>query len=136
MTVVAVRGSGDPSSAGDTQTATVSTGDVTASVSANGNVAAGTTVNADFQGSGGVVEAILVEPGDKVRKGQALARVDQTSARQSLAQASAQLSSAQAAYATTVQGQTPQEEAMDATSIQQAEVSVGSARENVRAAQQ
>jgi HlyD family secretion protein len=118
------------------QTSTVDTGEVTATVSANGNIASGTAVNVDFQGSGGVVTAILVEPGDKVRKGQVLARVDQTSARQSLEQARTQLASAQAAYDGAVQGQTPQERARDDRSVDQAEVSVTSARTSLRSAQQ
>ena len=118
------------------QTTKVSTGDVSASVSANGNIAAGTTVNVDFQGSGGIVTAILVKPGDKVRKRQVLARVDQTSARQSLRQARAQLASAQAAYEGAVQGQTPQERSRDASSVDQAEASVASARTSLDSAQQ
>lgn len=81
----------------------------TATVSANGNIASGQTMNVDFQGTGGVVTAVLVEPGDRVRKGQALARVDATSARQALRQAEAQLASARAGYLTTTQGQTSQE---------------------------
>jgi HlyD family secretion protein len=135
LIVWTVRGTGsDPTTIA--QTSTVDTGEVTATVSANGNIASGTAVNVDFQGSGGVVTAILVEPGDKVRKGQVLARVDQTSARQSLEQARTQLASAQAAYDGAVQGQTPEERARDSRSVDQAEVSVSSARTSLRSGQQ
>ena len=136
VTVWTVRGGGEEAAAADTQTTTVSTGEVSATVSANGNVAAGETVNVDFQGSGGVVESIAVEEGEHVREGQVLARVDPTSARQSLRQAQAQLASARASYLTTVQGQTAQEQAADAASVDQAEVSVSSAQSNLTSAQQ
>ena len=63
LIVWTVRASGNDAATDTDQTATVSTGDVTATVSANGNVAAATTVNADFQGSGGVVEAVLRRAG-------------------------------------------------------------------------
>ena len=135
LIVWTVRGSGDDAATGSDQTATVSTGEVTATVSANGNVAAATTINADFEGSGGVVEAVYVKPGDKVRKGQALAKVDDDSAVLGLRTARAQLASAQAAYETTTQGQTPAEQARDAASVRQAQVSLDSARENLRSAQ-
>lgn len=135
LIVYTVRGTG-AETVTTAQTVAVGTGDVTATVSANGNVAAGTSVNVDFQGSGGVVTAILVEAGDKVRKGQLLARVDPTSAEQALEQARVQLASAQASYETTVQGQTPAEQQRDQRSIDQAQVSVDSARSSVRSAQQ
>lgn len=135
LILVTVRGNGgEPATTA--QTSTVSTGDVTATVSANGNIAAGTAVNAEFQGSGGVVTAVLVESGDRVRKGQVLARVDSTSAEQGLAKAQVQLRSAQASYAATVQGQTPAEHQRDQRSIDQVEVSVQSAVQNLRSARQ
>lgn len=135
VTVFTIRGSGaEPAAAA--QVVEVDTGDVTATVSANGNIAAGTTVNVDFQGTGGVVTDILVKSGDKVREGQLLARVDRTSAQQALAQAQIQLESAQASYATTVQGQTPAESQRDERSIDQARVSVEGARVSLRSARQ
>jgi HlyD family secretion protein len=136
VTVWTVRDTGDDGGGAGAQTATVSTGDVTSTVSANGNIASGRTTNADFEGSGGIVERIYVTAGDKVRRGQVLARVDQTSARQSLRTARASLASARASYSTTVQGQTAEERALDGQSIHQAEVSVSTARSNLRAAQQ
>ena len=136
LIVWTVRTSGKDTATDTDQTATVSTGEVTATVSANGNVAAATTVNADFQGSGGVVEAVLVKPGDKVRKGQALAKVDDDSAVQALQQARAQLASAQAGYETTTQGQTSAEQSRDAASVRQAQVSLDGARQSLHSAQQ
>ena len=87
----AVLAVGDPTTAAATgsRTATVSVGTVTASVSASGNLAAATTVGANFSGSGGTVTAIYVKVGQKVTAGQALAKVDGTSARRALRTAEA-----------------------------------------------
>lgn len=135
LIVLTIRGTeGEPTTAA--QVVEVDMGDVSATVSANGNIASGSTVNVDFQGSGGVVTDILVQPGDKVREGQLLARVDRTAAQQALAQAQIQLESAQASYATTVQGQTPAERRLDETSLDQAQASVESARVSLRQARQ
>ena len=90
----------------------------------------------DFDGSGGIVKAIYVHPGERVRKGAKLARVDATSARQALRSAEVQLRSAVASYEATVQGQTPQEQAADQQSIAGAEVSVQSAQVSLRSARQ
>ena len=135
LIVATLRGTdGEPAAAA--QTVTADTGEVTATVSANGNIAAGTTVNADFQGSGGVVTDILVEPGDKVRKGQVLARVDATSAENGLASAEAQLESAQAGYSATVEGQSAAEAQRDQASVDQSQASVQSAQSSLTSARQ
>lgn len=136
MTVWTVRGPKDRDDAVDTQTVTVSTGDVSATVSANGNITSGRTVNVDFEGSGGVVDQIYVKAGQKVHKGEVMARLDQTSARQSLRLARAQLAAAEASYSTTVEGQTPQERAQDAQTVRQAQLQVSTARADLHAAQQ
>lgn len=116
------------------QTATVSRGEVTASVTASGNLESASTVNLSFDGSGGTVERIYVKVGDRVEKGDALAAVDQTSARQSLATARASLSSAEAQRSTTTQGQTPQERQRDSRSVSVAKESVRAAEVALRAA--
>jgi multidrug efflux pump subunit AcrA (membrane-fusion protein) len=109
------------------RTTTVDTGTVTSTVSSSGNIEADRTLGVDFDGEGGIVRAILVKPGDVVRKGQALARVDATSARQALEAAQVQLESAEASYDAAVQGQTPQEQAADQQTIAGAQVAVRSA---------
>src|SRR5262245_49024341 len=63
------------------RTAEVSTGDVTASVSASGTVASASTAAANFVTSGTVTE-IAVQVGSVVKKGQVLARVDPTAAKE------------------------------------------------------
>jgi HlyD family secretion protein len=125
----AVLAVGDPktSAATGSRTATASVGTVTASVSASGNLAAATTVGANFAGSGGTVTAIYVKVGQKVTNGQALARVDDTSARRSLRTAEASLASAQAQQTTTTQGQTSAEKARDRASLRSAQVGLDNA---------
>lgn len=119
-----------------TRTTTVDNGTVTSTVTSSGNIAADRTLAVDFEGSGGIVKAIYVKPGDVVHKGQRLALVDATSSRQALASAQVQLESAQASYDTAVQGQTSQERAADQQSIAGAQVSVRSAELSLRQSRQ
>lgn len=119
-----------------TRTTTVDNGTVTSTVTSSGNIAADRTLAVDFEGSGGIVKAIYVKPGDVVHKGQRLALVDATSSRQALASAQVQLESAQASYDTAVQGQTFQERAADQQSIAGAQVSVRSAELSLRQSRQ
>ena len=129
---------GDPATAtsSDTRTATTTTGDVTGTVSASGNVTATDSVGVNFQGSGGTVTAIYVRVGREVHKGQGLAKVDDTSARQGLESAQANLASAQAQYELTTQGQTAAEQASSRASVDAAEVSLRNARTSLVQAQQ
>jgi multidrug efflux pump subunit AcrA (membrane-fusion protein) len=129
---------GDPATAtsSDTRTATATTGDVTATVSASGNVTASDSVGVNFEGSGGTVTAIYVEVGDEVHKGQALAKVDDTSAHQALQSAEASLASAQAQYEVTTQGPTAAEQASRRASVDAAVVSLQNARTSLAHAQQ
>jgi multidrug efflux pump subunit AcrA (membrane-fusion protein) len=120
----------------DARTTTVDTGTVTSSVSSSGNIEADRTLGVDFDGEGGIVQAIYVEPGDVVHKGQRLARVDATSAREALQAAQVQLQSAEASYDAAVEGQTPQEQAADQQSIAGARVGVRSAESSLRSARQ
>lgn len=133
FTVWSVRGGGEATAAA-AQTTTVDTGEVQASVTANGNLDAASTVDVSFEGSGGIVEKIYVKAGDKVRRGDILAQVDQTSALQGLATARATLASAQAQYETVTQGQTSQERSRDVQSVNVARRSVDSARISLDAA--
>ena len=82
-------------------------------VTSSGNIQAARTIGVNFEGSGGLVRAIYVKPGEVVHKGQALARVDGTSARQALRSAQVQLASAEASYEQTTEGETAQERASD-----------------------
>jgi len=124
---------GDPTATTTTTTPTVkaSRGTLTATVSASGNLSAKTSVGSSFTGSGGTVTAILVKVGDTVAAGQALAKVDDTSAKLSLTSAKASLQQAQAGLSTTTQKPTSQQKARSASQVRQAEVSLQNAQRSV-----
>jgi len=73
---------------------TVQQGTVTASVSADGSLESASSANASFV-TGGTVTSISVKVGDKVKKGQVLAKVDPAEAQRTLAAAEADLDAAQ-----------------------------------------
>lgn len=127
---------GDPTATTTATTPTVkaSRGTLTATVSASGNLSARTSVGASFTGSGGTVTAILVKVGDTVTAGQALAKVDDTSAKLSLASAKASLQQAQAGLTTTTQKPTSQQKARSASQVRQAQVSLDNAKVSERQA--
>jgi len=87
-------GSSSASSAATQRTATVKRGVVQSTVSGNGSLEAAQQVEVNFGASGEVTE-VDVEAGQKVSKGDVLARIDSSSARASLASAEAQLSEAE-----------------------------------------
>jgi multidrug efflux pump subunit AcrA (membrane-fusion protein) len=124
-----------PTTTTTTPTTAVARGTVTKTVSASGNVSAKTTIGVDFSGSGGTVTAIDVKVGDTVTAGQGLAKVDDTSARQSLATAEASLLAAEAQKSTTTQGLTSQQNARNKAEVRSAQVSVNNASTSVKQAQ-
>jgi macrolide-specific efflux system membrane fusion protein len=81
----------------------VSRGTVVSSVSASGSVASANSRNLAF-GTSGTVDTIKVQVGDKVKKGQVLATLDDASARDSLRSAQAALTAAEAGDTTTAAG--------------------------------
>ncbi len=87
-------GSSSASSTAEQRTATAERGVVQSAVSGNGSLEAAQQVELNFGASGEVTE-IDVEAGQKVSKGDVLARIDSSSARASLASAEAQLSEAE-----------------------------------------
>ena len=88
------------------QTTTVQRGVVQSTVTASGNVQAPTSISVNFK-SGGRLTAVYVQAGQYAKRGQLLARVDDSSSQQTLRSAEANLKSAKAQLAKTVQGQTP-----------------------------
>ncbi|MFI6085752.1 efflux RND transporter periplasmic adaptor subunit [Streptomyces sp. NPDC051217] len=77
------------------RTVTVTKGTVLATVSGSGSLASPSDAGANFT-TGGTLTEVKVEPGDKVTKGQVLAKVDPSSAEQSLAEQEAALTAAEA----------------------------------------
>ncbi|MFF7155964.1 HlyD family efflux transporter periplasmic adaptor subunit [Streptomyces sp. NPDC008139] len=74
---------------------TVSKGTVLATVSGSGTLASPSDAGVDFT-TGGTLTEVDVKPGDKVTKGQVLAKVDPTDAKETLQQDQATLTAAQA----------------------------------------
>jgi multidrug efflux pump subunit AcrA (membrane-fusion protein) len=116
--------SGGPSAA--TRTATVLRGVVMTTVSASGSVASAGDVAANFQTSGTLTE-LRVKQGQRVVKGQVLARVDSLAARQAVLEAEAGLATAQGRLQQTLNPMNAQEKAQLAVSDEQAAESVRTA---------
>lgn len=98
---------------------TAQSGTIEASVSATGNIEPKAQANLNFAITGTVTE-ILVKPGDRVTKGQPLARIDTTDLELQLEQAEATLKQAQADRVDLMDGATPQEIANAELRLQQA----------------
>lgn len=90
IAIAALGGGSSTSSAASKRTATVGRGVVQSTVSGNGTLEPAQKVELSF-GASGEVTAIDVKAGEKVKKGQVLARVDSSSARATLASAEAAL---------------------------------------------
>ena len=118
---------GASSSPAAPRTATVERGVVLATTSATGTLQAAQALNVGFT-SAGTITDVYVKPGQQVRRGQALGRIDAASAQQALQQAEASLTNAQAQYELTLTGETAQERRQDALSITQAEQALANGR--------
>jgi multidrug efflux pump subunit AcrA (membrane-fusion protein) len=118
---------GTSAPAAQPRTATVQRGVVLSTTSATGTLQAAKALNVGFT-SAGTITSIVVKPGERVRKGQLLGRIDSTSAAQALQQAQASLATAQAQYEQTLTGETAQQRRQDALSITQAKQSLASAK--------
>lgn len=96
---------------GDLLIDTVKRGDLTQTVLATGKVVSETDLNLSFNSSG-VVKKINVKVGDKVKKGQILATLDQGALLANLTQARGSLLQAQAKYEDTISGSSEEEIAL------------------------
>ncbi|XVU22166.1 efflux RND transporter periplasmic adaptor subunit [Actinoplanes sp. CA-054009] len=83
-----------PAANASARTMAVQTGTVTKTVTADGTLESGSTASASFV-TGGTVTSITVKVGDKVTKGQILAKVDPAAAQRTLDAAEADLDAAQ-----------------------------------------
>lgn len=100
---LSLTGGDDPAGASATRTVGVTRGTVAATVSASGSAGSDKSRSLDF-GTSGTVSAIYVQAGDKVMKGKLLAKVDQSSAKESVRSAKASLSAAEAGDTSTASG--------------------------------
>jgi HlyD family secretion protein len=100
--------------------ATATTGTINSTISLTGNIKPQAQASLSFS-QVGIITEILVQPGDKVKAGQALARIDSVDAEFQVQQAKASLRQAQAQLADLLDGATPEE-------IRQAELQVEQSR--------
>ena len=110
-----------------TRTASAATGDVTEKITSTGTVSASSTVNLSFSGTGKLIE-LPVAVGSVVKAGDVIARIDPASAQTALATAKANLTTAQAKYATTVAGLTKNARAQLTLSVEQGQAQVDTRR--------
>lgn len=128
---------GSPISA--TQLYTVGYGSVTQTVSTSGTIQAPTALNLDFQGSANLnalITAVDVKVGQKVKAGQVLAKLDDSTekisveqAQASLKQANAGLAAAQARLAQDEQGVTSAQLAADKLAVTKAQTALSQAQQ-------
>jgi macrolide-specific efflux system membrane fusion protein len=104
----AVHNSGNSSSSagGTARTATVTRGTVLATVSGSGSLASPSDAGVNFT-TGGTLTDVAVKPGDKVTKGQTLAKVDPTAAKETLSEDEASLTAAEANLTKVEEGELP-----------------------------
>ncbi|WP_327289817.1 efflux RND transporter periplasmic adaptor subunit [Streptomyces sp. NBC_01198] len=91
---------------GTARVATVTKGTVQATVSGSGSLASPSDAGLNFT-TGGTLTSVDVKPGDKVKKGQVLARVDATDAKATLQQDDASLTAAEANLTKAEAGELP-----------------------------
>ena len=129
---------GDASASATTLTAsTVQRGSVQTSVTATGNLSAITQLDVSFDTSvaSQLVTEIMVKVGDKVTKGQPLAKVNDAAVVSALASATAQMVAAQANYDKVKAGLTADEKAQLDIQESQSLASLGSAQASLANAQ-
>ncbi|WP_328914867.1 MULTISPECIES: efflux RND transporter periplasmic adaptor subunit [unclassified Streptomyces] len=103
----AVHDDGDKSpNTGGARVVTVSRGTVQATVSGSGTLSSPSDAGLNFT-TGGTLTEVKVKPGDKVKKGQVLAKVDPTSAEAALQQDEASLTAAEANLTKVEEGELP-----------------------------
>ncbi|MFI0895444.1 efflux RND transporter periplasmic adaptor subunit [Streptomyces sp. NPDC020983] len=112
----AVHDDGAPSSgSGTARVATVSRGTVSTTVSGSGSLVSPSDAGLNFT-TGGTLTEVKVKPGDKVTKGQVLAKVDATDAKATLQQDEATLDAAEANLTKVEAGEVPASSSSDGTS--------------------
>ncbi|GAA3211670.1 efflux RND transporter periplasmic adaptor subunit [Actinocorallia longicatena] len=103
LAYVSLGGDGGGAAATSSRTVTVARGTLVSTVSASGSIEAGKSTALSF-GASGTVDEIYVKLGQKVKKGQKLARLDQTEALEDLKSAQASLDVADDSDTSTSQG--------------------------------
>jgi len=112
-------------------TGTVQRGSVLSTVSASGNVQAAETLSLNFSGSGKLV-AVNVKAGQHVRKGQVLAKLDDSSEAGVVRTAQANLASSEASLAALAQPLTPQDRKQSEVAAAQAQAAIANQKTALR----
>ncbi|UOF92103.1 efflux RND transporter periplasmic adaptor subunit [Fodinisporobacter ferrooxydans] len=113
----------------DMRIATVKRGDVAETVSASGTIQAATQIKLNFSSGNGKLTAVNVKVGDKVKAGQVLATLDDKQQQAQLANAQANLTSAEAKLAQAQEGATAQAIAQQKASLAAAQARLAQAQE-------
>ena len=98
-----------------------SLGNVTSTVSLTGQISAQNDMPIGVEGDGGRISAVLVEPGDRVKRGQVLARLNPLTAQSQVESAQAALDELQAAAASSQAEFARAQQARDAFSVEEFE---------------
>jgi multidrug efflux pump subunit AcrA (membrane-fusion protein) len=125
----AVAGTSAPAAA--VRTASSVRGVVLSTTSATGQLQSAEALSVGFQNAG-TITSVAVKPGQHVKRGQILGRVDSTSAQQAMQQAEAALATAQAGYEQTLTGETAAERRQDTISVKQSRQALGNAQATMR----
>ncbi len=123
-------GTSSSSAATRVRTGTVAKGTVVATVSASGSLISPSDLGLGFV-TGGTLRHLSVKVGDRVKTGQLLANVDDTTQREALTTAKNTLAGARASLAVLVQGQTPQQRAATAVQLEQSAAQITQAQNSV-----
>jgi len=115
------------------QTVVVQRGNLTATVTGNGTITAESTVDLSFQ-TNGTVRRVMVQEGDTVQAGQALAELDDRTLQSDLVSAQAKLTSAQAKLSKTKQGASTEEIASAQAAVASAQAAYDKAVKQAEAA--
>jgi multidrug efflux pump subunit AcrA (membrane-fusion protein) len=124
-----VAGTSTPAAA--VRTASVVRGVVLSTTSATGQLQSAEALSVGFEASG-TITSVAVKPGEHVKRGQILGRIDATTAQQGLQQAQAALATAQAGYEQTLTGETAAERSQDAIGVKQSRQSLVDAQASMK----
>ncbi|MDQ3022929.1 MAG: HlyD family efflux transporter periplasmic adaptor subunit [bacterium] len=118
----------------DVQTASVRRGDLRQAVPSDGTVTPAVLVEVKSKASG-VVQKLLVEPGDQIKTGDVIAELDRKDIEARLREARAGLESSRASYALARRDLSPQQRASAESAVRQAEIAVSEAKTRLNEAE-
>jgi multidrug efflux pump subunit AcrA (membrane-fusion protein) len=123
-------GTSSSSAATSVRTGTVKRGTVVTTVSASGTLVSPSDLGLGFV-TGGTLRQVYVTTGQRVKVGQVLAKVDNTTQVEAVTTAKNGLAAANASLAELVQGQTPQQKAASAVQLEQSQAQITSAQNSL-----